>query len=153
MKVLITGHKGYIGTVLVPMLLEEGHELHGIDSDLYQKCTFGKVEVFENFEIPYLKKDIRDIELSDLEGFDTVLHLAGLSNDPLGNLNPKLTYDINYHASVHLAKLSKKAGIKRFVFSSSCSTYGSAGDEFIDESASFNPVTTYGESKALAEID
>jgi len=149
MKVLVTGHKGYIGTILVPMLIEAGHEVVGLDSDLYRNCTFGRF----SSEIPEIIKDIRDVEASDLEGYDAVIHLAALSNDPLGNLNPELTYEINYRASVHLAKLAKSVGIQRFLFSSSCSTYGAAGDDLISEEADFNPVTPYGRSKVLVEKD
>ena len=143
MRVLVTGHKGYIGTVLVPMVLAEGHEVVGYDSDLYERCTFGNGIV----EVAEILKDVRDAELSDLEGVDAVMHLAGLSNDPLGDLNPELTYEINHQASVRLAKLAKQAGVRRYIFSSSCSNYGAAGDNLIDENGAFNPVTPYGESK------
>ncbi|MDJ0517927.1 MAG: SDR family oxidoreductase [Okeania sp. SIO2F4] len=149
MKVLLTGHKGYIGTVLVPMLLDRGHEVTGLDSDLYQDSTFGE----GIREIPELKKDIRDVEASDLVGFDAMLHLAGLSNDPLGNLNPQLTYEINHLASVHLAKLSKEVGISRYIFSSSCSNYGAGGNDWLTEESAFNPVTPYGISKVKVEQD
>jgi nucleoside-diphosphate-sugar epimerase len=149
MRVLITGHLGYIGTILTPMLLAAGHEVSGLDSDLYARCTFGEFspQVLNNF------KDIRDVELDDVKGFDAVIHLAGLSNDPLGDLNPALTYEINHRASVRLAELAKAAGVKRFLFSSSCSTYGAAGEEALDESGEFNPVTPYGRSKVLVEQD
>ena len=147
MRVLVTGHKGYIGTVMVPMLLKEGHEVVGLDSDLYVRCNFGEVTE----EVPHIKKDIRDIELSDVEGFDAVIHLAGLSNDPLGDLDPQLTFEINYLASVNLAKLAKQAGVKRYVFSSSCSNYGASGNNLINENADFKPVTIYGRSKVLVE--
>jgi nucleoside-diphosphate-sugar epimerase len=149
MRVLVTGHKGYIGTVLVPMLLSEGHDVVGLDSDLYARCTF--VEGIA--AVPEILKDIRDVELSDLEGVQAVMHLAGLSNDPLGDLNPELTYEINHRASIRLAQLAKKAGARRFIFSSSCSNYGAAGDDLIDEQGAFNPVTPYGESKVLVEKD
>ena len=103
MKVLVTGHKGYIGTVMVPMLLAEGHDVAGLDSDLFSNCTFGSGME----EIPSLEKDVRDVEVEDLRGYEAIIHLAGLSNDPLGDLNPNLTFEINHAASVRLAKLFK----------------------------------------------
>lgn len=149
MRILVTGDKGYIGTVLVPMLLADGHEVVGFDSDLYQRCTFGEGLP----ETPSIRKDLRDVEAADLEGFDAVMHLAALSNDPLGNLNPDLTYEINHRAAVKLARLAKEAGVSRYLFSSSCSTYGAAGDAMLTEEAEFNPVTPYGFSKMYVERD
>jgi nucleoside-diphosphate-sugar epimerase len=147
MKVLVTGHNGYIGTVLMPTLRMAGHEATGLDSYLYEGCAFGE----EPIEERSLRLDIRDVEEEHLRGFDAIIHLAALSNDPVGNLNPQCTYDINYHASVRLATLARKAGVSRFLFSSSCSNYGAGGDGLLDEQSAFNPVTPYGESKVKVE--
>ena len=151
MRVLVTGHLGYIGTILTPMLLRAGHEVVGYDSDLYERCTFAPGGAIR--EVPFIHKDIRDAEVADLLGFDAVIHLAALSNDPLGNFRPETTFDINHRGTMRLAETAKLAGVRRFVFSSSCSNYGSAGDDMIDESGAFNPVTPYGQSKVQSELD
>ncbi len=147
MRVLLTGHEGYIGTILAPMLVSAGHDVVGLDSGLFAECTYGGPPP----EIPSIRKDIRDVRPDDLAGFEAVIHLAALSNDPLGDLNPELTQKINYLAAVRLAELAHSAGVERFIFSSSCSNYGAAGDDLLNEESAFNPVTPYGISKVEAE--
>jgi len=154
MRVLVTGHKGYIGAVMVPMLQAEGYEVVGLDSDLFEGCIFGDRSISGDIpNIPYVKKDIRDVEPSDLQGCDAVVHLCALSNDPLGYFNPEITYQINHKASVTLAKIAKKAGVQRYLFSSSCSVYGSSGADMVNEESKPRPITPYAASKMRAERD
>jgi nucleoside-diphosphate-sugar epimerase len=149
LRVLVTGHDGYIGAVLTPMFQQAGHEVVGLDSFLYADCGYGG----DTSPIDAIRKDIRDVAIEDLSGFDAVIHLAAISNDPLGDLNPNATMAINHAATVSLAKAAKMARVSRFLFSSSCSLYGAQGDRYIDEEAAFNPVTSYGVSKVRSEID
>src|SRR3954464_13311620 len=147
MKVLVTGHLGYIGVEAVTVLRAAGHEVVGLDIGFFNDCDFAAPPD----PIPEIKVDLRDVKPSGLKGLDAVVHLAALSNDPLGDLNPNITYDINLHASVRLARAAKEAGVRRFLFSSSCSLYGAGSDGHLDENAAFNPVTAYGESKVRVE--
>jgi len=147
MRVLITGHDGYIGTVLMPLVRNAGHEVVGLDAYLFEGCSLGSDGHVEGHRI-----DVRDVEIDHLRGFDAVIHLAAISNDPVGDLSPSRTYEINHQATVRLAWLAKRAGVKRFVFASSCSLYGAASaEDLLTESAPLNPVTAYGEAKVLAE--
>jgi nucleoside-diphosphate-sugar epimerase len=148
MRVLVTGHHGYIGSVLAPGLREAGHEVVGLDTFYYRGCDFGAGSELK----PSLELDLRDGGPADLEGFDAVVHLAGLSNDPLGDFNPSWTYTINRDATIALARAAKEAGARRFVFASSCSMYGAAeGDTALTETAPLRPLTPYAESKVAAE--
>jgi nucleoside-diphosphate-sugar epimerase len=149
LKVLVTGQGGYIGSVLVPLFQQAGHEVVGLDCQYFRGCDFG----VEPAAIPSITVDLRSVDGHGLAGFDAVIHLAGISNDPVGDLNPECTYDINHRASVRLAKLAKQARVPRFLFSSSCSLYGASGGVYISEGASLSPVTAYGDSKRLVEED
>jgi nucleoside-diphosphate-sugar epimerase len=150
MRVLVTGHDGYIGAVLTPLLRDEGHDVVGLDTRYYRDSGLGE----DPPPIPLIERDVRDVRRADLTGFDAVIHLAALSNDPVGDLNPECTYAINHRASVDLARLAKEAGVQRFLFASSCSVYGaSSPDDVLDEEAPFAPVTPYAESKVSVEHD
>jgi nucleoside-diphosphate-sugar epimerase len=148
MKVLVTGHHGYIGSVLTPLVAAAGHDVTGLDAFLYRGCDLGSSGDW----VPAMERDVRDVTVDDLVGFDAVVHLAALSNDPIGDLNPDWTYAINLNGSVELARCAKEAGVGRFVFASSCSMYGAApGDELVGEEAPLRPLTAYAESKVRAE--
>lgn len=150
MRVLVTGHQGYIGSVLTPRLVAAGHEVVGLDVGLYADCVLGE---FED-EVSNRAVDLRDVTPEDCAGVDAVIHLAAICNDPIGNLNPDLTYDVNHRATIRLAQAAKAAGATRFLFSSSCSLYGAgATEDLLDETAAFAPVTPYGHSKILSEQD
>lgn len=147
MKVLLTGHQGYLGTVMAPVLERAGHEVVGLDIGWFADCVLGPVPK----DPPALRKDIRDVTADDLAGFDAVIHLAALSNDPLGDLVPQITHDINHAASMRLATEAKRAGVGRFLYSSTCSVYGAAGDRLVGEDAELAPVTPYAVSKVRVE--
>lgn len=147
MRVLVDGDRGYLGAVMVPVLQGRGHEVVGLDAGWYDGCDFGP----QPADYEQRTGDIRGVVPEDLLGFDAVIHLAAISNDPVGHLNPDATYSVNAHGAIHVARMAKEAGVPRFLFSSSCSLYGAAGDAPVDEASAFNPVTPYGESKVIAE--
>ncbi|MFC9793332.1 NAD-dependent epimerase/dehydratase family protein [Streptomyces sp. NPDC127584] len=150
MRVLLTGHQGYLGTVMAPVLTAAGHEVVGLDSGLFADCVLGPSPADPSGH----RVDLRDVTAEHVAGVDAVIHLAALSNDPLGSLAPDLTYDINHHASVRLARLAKDAGVRRFLYASTCSVYGAAGgDDLVAEDAPLRPVTPYAESKVRVEDD
>jgi nucleoside-diphosphate-sugar epimerase len=147
MRVLVTGHNGYIGSVLAPALQAAGHDVVGLDTFFFEDCTLGR----DDPPVPAMRMDIRDVHPTDLLGFDAVVHLAALCNDPLGDLNPGWTDDINHRASVRLGRIARDAGVARFVFASSCSMYGAAGEDVVTEEAPLKPLTAYAVSKVRTE--
>ena len=150
MRVLLTGHQGYLGTVMAPVLAAAGHEVVGLDSGLFADSVLGETPA----DPAGHRVDLRDVTAEHVAGVDAVIHLAALSNDPLGSLAPDLTYDINHHASVRLARLARDAGVRRFLYASTCSVYGaSGGDDLVTEDAPLRPVTPYAESKVRVEDD
>jgi nucleoside-diphosphate-sugar epimerase len=147
MKVLVTGHRGYIGSVLTPLLVREGHDVTGLDTGYFDDCTL----VPDVLKVPELRRDLRDVEAADVAGYDAIVHLGALSNDPIGNLNTAWTEEINTQATIRLAELAKAAGVRRFLFSSSCIMYGMSEAAVVDETAPLAPRTDYARSKVDAE--
>ncbi|WP_445629175.1 NAD-dependent epimerase/dehydratase family protein [Nostoc sp. DSM 114167] len=150
MKILVTGTEGYIGSLLAPLLIQQGHEVIGLDTGFYK---VGWLYNGTKLTAKTLNKDIRHITIEDLQGVEAIVHMAELSNDPLGQLAPDITYDINHKGSVHIAKLAKAAQIQRFVYTSSCSVYGFATEDYVSEESAINPQTAYAKCKALVEQD
>jgi nucleoside-diphosphate-sugar epimerase len=149
-RVLVTGHAGYVGPVVVDAVIRAGHDVVGLDTFLFEDCTLGP----KPRRVESLALDVRDVRATDLRGFDAIAHLAAVSNDPLGNLAPESTLEINHRATASLARHAREAGVRRFVFASSCSIYGTSGaDELVDEDGSLRPLTVYAESKVRAEED
>lgn len=153
MRILVTGNLGYIGSLLTPILAAEGHEVYGLDAGYYENCIFGTSPTNNSGVCHQLRQDIRDVETSELMGFDAIIHLAALSNDPTGELNPELTEEINWRASIRLAELAKAARVSRFLFASSCSIYGQSDNKYLTEDAQFSPLTAYARSKVNTEAD
>lgn len=149
MRVVVTGHLGYLGTLMVPILQAAGHAVIGLDNGYFADCVLGPTPD----DPAGIDVDLRDVTAEHLAGVDAVIHLAALSNDPLGSLDPEITYDINHHASVRLARAAKEAGVSRFLYASTCSVYGSAGEDLVGEDAPLRPLTPYAESKVRVEDD
>ena len=149
MRILVTGHQGYLGTVMVPVLTAAGHDVTGLDIGFFADCVLGPLPA----DPPTISVDLRDVTAEHLAGFDAVVHLAALSNDPLGALAPQITHDINHHASVRLARAAKDAGVRRFLYASTCSVYGASGSELVTEDAELSPLTPYAQSKVKVEAD
>jgi nucleoside-diphosphate-sugar epimerase len=153
MKILATGTKGYIGSLLLPLLVERGHDVVGLDTGFYAGAQLYDDDGGGGTRAPTIRQDIRTLTADRLEGFEAVLHLAELSNDPLGQLLPDITYEVNHRGSLHLARLAKEAGVERFVYASSCSVYGIAEQDVVDEESPLRPQTAYAECKMLVERD